>query len=278
MPELPEVEHTRRKLERWLRGARIARVRTDDARIVRPSSPRAFVRRLEGRKVDAIDRRGKWLRLVLDDGSRLFLHLGMTGWFEHGSQAAANPLMSAKGGRESPHRFERVRFDVERRGERFGVVYVDPRRWGRMVISDRDIDEWNELGPDPLVDGVDVVALAAKLARRRASSIKEALMDQRILAGVGNVQATEALWKAGVDPRSKAAAVPSSDLRAIARGLRWTIERTLVDLEKGRSARFSVYGRAGETCPRCGARFERIELGGRSTTFCPGCQTRRRRL
>jgi formamidopyrimidine-DNA glycosylase len=276
MPELPEVEHTRKNLERWLRGARIGKVHTSDARIVRPSSPRSFVRRLEGRTVKRIDRRGKWLRLELDDG-RLFVHLGMTGWFAHASEAGTNPLMSAKGGPESPFRFERVRLDVEREGRRWSIVYVDPRRWGRMVLSDGDIDEWTELGPDPLVDGVDVDALAVKLARRRSRSIKEALLDQTVLAGVGNVQATEALWKAGIDPRSRASTVTKADLRAIARGIRWTIERTLSNLDKARPARFSVYGRRGEPCPRCGARLERVELGGRSTTLCPRCQASRSR-
>ena len=100
-------------------------------------------------------------------------------------------------------------------------------------------------------------------------------MDQTVLAGVGNIQAIEALWKAGIDPRCKAGSVSMSDLEAIASGLRWTIQRTLGDLEKsglGAENPFCIYGRQGEPCPRCGRTLERVVLGGRTTTFCPGCQ------
>jgi formamidopyrimidine-DNA glycosylase len=104
-------------------------------------------------------------------------------------------------------------------------------------------------------------------------------MDQSVLAGVGNVQATEALWKARIDPRSKASSVSKRDITAIAAGLRWTFRRTLVNLAKGDAAvknPFRVYGRKGEPCPRCGARLENVVLGGRTTTFCPHCQSRSR--
>jgi formamidopyrimidine-DNA glycosylase len=266
MPELPEVEHTRMNLDRWMRGARIARIQTKDERIVRPAKPTAFVRAITGRVVKSVERRGKWLRLVLDDDARLFVHLGMTGWFEVGSP------------KDPPLRFDRVTFELERRKTRSRVTYVDPRRWGRMVVTKDDLPTWSALGPDPLDDGIDIHDLAAKLARRKKRSIKEALMDQTVLAGVGNIQAIEALWKAEIDPRSRAAAVDEADLRAIAKGLRWTIRRTLVDLAKpdgGAKNPFVVYGRKGTPCPRCGHALARITLGGRTTTFCPGCQKRR---
>lgn len=264
MPELPEVELTRQHLARWMLHARLARVRTDDARIVRPEKPRAFVRALTGRAVDRIERRGKWLKLTLDDRRYVFVHLGMTGWF-----------VQVRPG-EPPPRFERASFEVERRGARSRVAYVDARRWGRMIVARDDIATWRELGPDPLDDGVDLEALARKLARRKRSSIKVALMDQTVLAGVGNIQANEALWKAGIDPRCKAGSLSTSDLRAIASGLRWTIQRTLRDLQRrGLVAEeaFCIYGRQGQPCPRCGHTLERVVLGGRSTTFCPGCQS-----
>ena len=116
-----------------------------------------------------------------------------------------------------------------------------------------------------------------RIARRKAS-IKETLMDQKVLAGVGNIQAIEALWKAGIDPRSPASALDRQDMDAVVRGLRWTVRRTLADLEKGEGGKdnpFVIYGRKGAECPRCGATLERIILGGRTTTLCPGCQTRR---
>jgi formamidopyrimidine-DNA glycosylase len=264
MPELPEVEHTRAKLAAWgIEGATLSRVTTSDALIVEPTSPRAFVRRLTGRKIERLERKGKWMRLLLDDEQRLFVHLGMTGWFEKGD---ADEI-----------RFERVRFEITKGRKRSAIVYTDSRRWGRMVLSREDIRAWTLLGPDPLADGIDVGRLVTKLARRKKVSIKEALMDQSVLAGVGNIQAIEALWKAEIDPRSRAAAVDERAMKAIARGLRWTIERTLADLEKSGMdgvSPFRVYGRKGEPCPRCGVALERFELGGRTTTMCSGCQRR----
>ncbi|HVH46193.1 MAG TPA: bifunctional DNA-formamidopyrimidine glycosylase/DNA-(apurinic or apyrimidinic site) lyase [Labilithrix sp.] len=267
MPELPEVEHTRKNLDRWMRGARIVEVRTRDDRIVRPMKPASFVKGVTGRVIERIERRGKWLRLLLDDGMSVFTHLGMTGWFERGAST------------DHPLRFDRVTFELSRKGVTSRVTYVDPRRWGRMVLTKEDLPVWSSLGPDPLDDGIDEAALADKLARRKKRSIKEALMDQKVLAGVGNIQAIEALWKAKIDPRSPAGALTTSDIRAVTRGLRWTIDRTLADLAKGDGGAknpFKIYGRKGEACPRCGEKLERLTLGGRTTTFCSACQRRLR--
>jgi formamidopyrimidine-DNA glycosylase len=260
VPELPEVEHVRRKLRRWLVGARIVAAEAGDRLVFQGDA-----RSLRGRTVERVDRRGKWLRLALDDGRKIFSHLGMTGDYRLGGS----------------DRFERVRLEVERRGKRSVVRYVDPRRWGRIVVATDDIRTWSRLGPDPLHDGIDVARLSEKLARRKRRSVKEALMDQTVLAGIGNIQAIEALWKAKVDPRSKAAAVGPAEVRAIARGLRWTIGRTLADLarlDQGAENPFKIYGRRGTPCPRCGGTLERYELGGRTTTSCPGCQQRLRLL
>ena len=266
MPELPEVEHTARNLARWMRGARIEQVETADARILRPVSPQVFRRKLNGARVGRIERRGKWIRIEAGE-HRLFVHLGMTGWFKP-SQPGSEPL-----------RFERAGFELRRGTQRSRLSYVDPRRWGRLVLTDEDIEPWTALGPDPLSDGIDVKVLQRRLRRSKTRSIKEALLDQSVLAGVGNIQAIEALWKAKLDPRSHASALDARDLRALVRGLHWTIERTLADLAKGDAGAdnpFHVYGRKGEPCPRCGTAFERVQLGGRTTTFCPGCQVRRR--
>lgn len=277
MPELPEVEHTRRNLEAWLGGAKIVRVHASDVRPIRPVPAAAFARALEGRVVRAVDRKGKWLRLSFDDTTKLFVHLGMTGWFEHGSEApSGNPHPSADG---DLFRFERVRFEVRRPRRKATeiVAYVDPRRWGQLLLADDDTAAWKALGPDPLADGIDLDRLAQRLARRKKLSVKEALMDQSVLAGVGNIQAMEALWKAKIDPRSAASAIDRKDLRAIVRGLSWTIMRTLADLalgDDGAKNPFAIYGRKGEACPRCRAILERFDLGGRTTTMCPACQRR----
>lgn len=138
--------------------------------------------------------------------------------------------------------------------------------------------------PDPLVDGIDADALAVIFARRRRP-IKDVLLDQTVLAGVGNIQATEGLWRAKLDPRSRADRLKPPDIRALARGILWTIERTLRDAEKygdeigyvsdaeGDNP-FLVYGHKGEACPRCKAPIKNILLGGRTTYFCAKCQRR----
>ncbi len=178
MPELPDVEVTRRDLKRWLVGAIVSAAVTGDARLSRPASPRAFARALAGRTVERIERRGKWLRIDLDDGGKVFSHLGMTGeWVRAASNAGAL-------------RFERARIDVERRGRPSSVRYVDARRFGRLLAARDDIAEWTTLGPDPLADGIDVGRFSAALAKGRRA-VKEIVMDQRVFAGVGNILATE---------------------------------------------------------------------------------------
>src|SRR5436190_1968069 len=237
MPELPEVEHVRQKLSRWLQGARIIVAHTKDRNVVK-GTPKAFAQKLSGRTVEEVGRRGKWLRLVLDDGTRIFSHLGMTGWFE----------------RDGSDKFERARLEVEKLGERAIVRYVDPRRWGRIIVTREDTPSWKKLGPDPLLEGIDAKLLQAKLAKRTRRTIKEVLMDQAVLAGVGNIQAIEALWKAAIDPRSNAAALDAKAIAAIVSGLKWTIKRTLADLAKSDSDEspssstdnpFKIYGRKG---------------------------------
>jgi formamidopyrimidine-DNA glycosylase len=233
-----------------------------DERLVRPARARTVAASLTGRTVVRVERRGKWLRLVLDDENFLFVHLAMTGWFEHAAT-------------DEPLRHERARITAVRGKKKTRVAYVDPRRWGRWLVASADIPAWAALGPDPLAEKLDPNVLSAKLSRRKRQSIKEALLDQRLIAGVGNIQAAEALWKAAIDPRSPAASITLVELRAIIRGIRWTIARTLKDLAKGDAGEadpWIAYGHKGRPCPRCGAGFVRIELGGRTTTFCPGCQ------
>lgn len=265
MPELPDVELTRRDLRRWLVGAVVAAAGTDDARLSRPASPRAFVQSLVGRRFERVERRGKWLRLELDDGTRVFSHLGMTGsWVRAGVGAP-------------PERFERARIDVTQRGRALSVRYVDSRRFGRLLAVREDIADWTALGPDPLDDGIDLQRLSALFAKGRRT-VKEIVMDQRVLAGVGNILATDGLWIARIDPRSPGRALHlPADARAIGRGLRRAIERELADRKRYTdSASFFVYGRAGQPCPRCKTPLSSVVLGGRTTVFCRGCQVRRR--
>jgi len=266
MPELPDVEMARRLLERALLGARITSAVGSDRVILRPGSSRTLSRIAVGRAVQAVERRGKWLRVMLDDGARLFSHLGMTGeWITAGVD-------------EPSARFERARFEVTKGRSRRSIRYLDARRFGRLLATKDDIAAWRELGPDPLTDGLDVETLAAALGRS-ARRVKDALMDQTLVAGIGNILATEALWHARIDPRSRSDRLTPKDVGRVVRGLRNAIERQLTAREKagGDEPResFAVYGRSGEPCRRCGTSISRIVLGGRGTTFCAHCQERR---
>lgn len=271
MPELPEVEVARRNLEKWLERGTLVRVELS-ARLFVVSGvggAAAFARALHGRTVVGVERRGKWLRLALDGELALFSHLGMTGkWV---LRAHDDP----------PQRFERGRLDSARRS----VRYLDPRLFGTMqgARGDATPAAWSALGPDALVDGVDAARLHARLARI-TRSIKEALLDQTILAGVGNIQAAEALWRARINPTRPASSLAPAEVGALARGIEASIRDTLAreDLpeityveEAGAENPFDVYGKHGEPCPRCGATLERIVQGGRSTVFCRRCQPRR---
>lgn len=266
MPELPELEVARRNLQRWLRGATIVAVRAAKS-LVLESSP-AKVAAIADRRVLRVERRGKWLRWTLDDDTRVFSHFGMTGrWVKRTLDDPAE-------------RSERVRLDVRKSKRTYSLRYVDPRMFGRFVVAREDVSGWSALGPDPLVDGLDPHALHARFAKIRRT-IKEVLMDQSVIAGVGNIQATDALYLARIAPSTPAQLLEPKDVRAIVRGIERSIERTLA-LEEGPEITyvedpgapnpFLVYGRGGDPCPRCGETLVRTVLGGRGTVHCPHCQ------
>ncbi len=268
MPELPEVEHARLCLVRWTKGRTIAAALVMDARVVHGGAAAGLPARLAGRRITGLRRRGKWLEVTLDAGPRFYSHLGMTGkWVSRPVDAPAE-------------RFEKARLELVRGKVRTSVRYVDPRVLGRMRLEEAEPAFWRKLGPDPLHDGVDPRALGERLART-PRSIKEALMDQALLAGVGNILATEALFAARLDPRTRADSLDARTVKALARAIEATIARSLA-LETGpeityvSEARaenpFSVYGRGGEPCPRCKAPLRRVVQGGRATVFCATCQ------
>lgn len=270
MPELPEVEIGARNLRRWARGGTIVDVVVPKTRVVRGHSPSAIVAALAGRRIARVDRRGKWIRIVFDDGTRAFSHFGMSGrWVKRSPEQEAE-------------RSERLRIDVKKRAL-VSLRYVDPRMFGRFVVAQKDIAEWTSLGPDPLVDDVDGLTLKRAIEGRKRT-IKEVLMDQCVLAGVGNIQATDALFRARIDPRTRADRLDDKDARALAKAIRWSIDRTLA-LEDGPELTyvedagapnpFVIYGRGGDPCPRCRAALTRVVLGGRTTVFCANCQPRR---
>jgi formamidopyrimidine-DNA glycosylase len=267
LPELPEVEIARRNLDKWLRRGKLTRVELSP-RIFVGRAP-LFAKELRGHTVRAVERRGKWLRLQLDGDRVLFSHLGMTGkWVLRAHDAP-------------PERYERARIDTAKRS----VRYLDPRLFGTLqgARGDAAPAAWKALGPDALVDGVDAERLHTRL-RRISRSIKETLLDQSIVAGVGNIQAAEALWRAKIHPMRAASSLSPAEVKALAGAIEASIRDTLAREdspeityveEPGADNPFDVYGKQGEPCPRCGTRLERIVQGGRSTVFCPRCQPRR---
>jgi formamidopyrimidine-DNA glycosylase len=269
MPELPEVEHARLCLVQWVHKRTIVKATIADARVVQGGASAKLASRLKGRVVTGLRRRGKWLEMTLDAGPALYSHLGMSGkWV---SRPPAAP----------PERFEKARLDLARGKTKTSVRYVDPRVLGRMRLEEPEPPFWRKLGPDPLHDGLDPIALGAKLAKT-PRSIKEALMDQALLAGVGNILATEALFRARLDPRTRSDRLGKAEVKRLVRAVLQTIRRSLSLEEPGKEMTyvsevratnpFAVYGRGGAPCPRCKTTLKRIVQGGRGTVFCPSCQ------
>ena len=275
MPELPEVETVRRQLEPLLVGRRFERVQINDPRLVRPFEPVAVAAELEGERVAEVDRRGKYLIFRFESGRVLLVHLRMTGSFRHRRDGA---------GEDDPHRRAVVRLD-----DGSDVAYRDVRRFGTwLLVEPEELEPYlaDRLGEEPLVAGFTPARLARRLAGRRAP-IKAALLDQRTLAGLGNIYVDEALWGARLHPKRPAGELDANDVRrlhgAIRRVLQTAIERrgsTLRDYSTPRGRRgsmqraFKVYGRTNEPCDRCGTPIEKTRTGGRGTWYCPHCQPR----
>ena len=274
MPELPEVETVRRALEPVLTGRRLIRVEIADSRLVRPLETLQVTAELEGERVAAVERRGKYLIVRFVSGCSLLIHLRMTGSLRH---APAGKLA------DDPYRRAVVRLD-----DGSDVAYRDVRRFGTwLVLGPGELEPYlaQRLGPEPL-GRLTARGLAARLERRRVP-IKAALLDQRTLAGVGNIYADEALWYAQVHPLRPAGELDGDEVarvhRSVRRALRTGIERqgaSLRDyaLPDGATGTmqddFRVYGRAGEPCDRCGTPIEKIRAAGRGTWYCPRCQPR----
>ena len=263
----------RRQLEPVLVGRRFDRVEINDPRLVRPFEPVAVAADLEGERVAEVDRRGKYLIFRFESGRVLLVHLRMTGSFRHRRNGM---------GEDDPHRRAVVRLD-----DGSNVAYRDVRRFGTwLLVEPEELEPYlaERLGEEPLLIEFTPARLARRLAGRRAP-IKAALLDQRTLAGLGNIYVDEALWRARIHPKRPARDLDANDVRrlhgAIRRVLQTAIERrgsTLRDYSTPRGRRgsmqreFKVYGRMNEACERCGTPIEKIRAGGRGTWYCPHCQ------
>ena len=267
MPELPEVEIAARRLRESLAGRRIAAVRIVDPKLLANAAPAALAAALEGSVIDRVERRGKYLLLHAGSGPVLLVHLRMTGRFLFVEQAPETP----------GHPF-RCLFQLAEGGV---ALFRDPRRFARFELRE-DVGgaPLAALGPDALVEPPDAARLGQLVAGRR-QSIKALLMDQRRLAGLGNICAIEILYRAAIAPDRPAGELAPGELASLAEifpaYLEWAIarqeRRELVYLgERGAENVFTIYRRRGEPGPRCGTAIARRVLAGRGTYFCPGCQ------
>lgn len=270
MPELPEVEFARRWLDARLTGRTLIGLELLDPAVVRVGlststadahpDPATALRPLLGKRVVALERWGKRLGITLEDRG-LLVHLGMTGRFvEH----------------PSPPRHARLGIAVR---ESPPIWFDDPRRFGCVTPASLPLPLRDGLGPDPWIEPIDGLTLSARLPGRRA--IKVALLDQGRLAGIGNIQATEALWRSGIHPARRCLDLDPAAWDRLATGIRGTLRDTLSDMGEGEAVYiskdrsrnpFAIYRRAGEPCPRCGAPIASSRLGGRATTWCEACQ------
>lgn len=275
MPELPEVETIRRQLARHLEGKTIVSVRILDPRWTRPESPLRVQRVLRGRRVLGVERSGKYLVWELSGEVFLLAHLRMTGTL------LFDPAV------EPSH--TRVRFELDG-GHR--LLYVDPRRFGTgHVVSGaaaRDAYLHERIGVEPLTPEFTLEHLRA-LARGRRAPVKSFVLDQRRIAGVGNIYADEALFRARIHPLRRAGALTRAQLAELRNGIE---EALLAGIDaKGASIddfrhvdgargsfqdRFLVHRREGEPCPRCGNTIRKLVVGGRGTYVCERCQPRPR--
>jgi formamidopyrimidine-DNA glycosylase len=273
VPELPEVETVRRALEPVLVGRRFERVQIDDARLVRPYEPADVAAELEGERVEAVGRRGKYLIVRFESSRLLLIHLRMTGNLLHAPRGSLS---------DDPHRRAVVKLD-----DGSDVAYRDVRRFGTWLLLEPGEAEpylAAKVGEEPL----DVLFTAARLGEAlagRRTGLKGALLDQRTLAGLGNIYVDEALWRARLHPLRLAGALDRNEIRRLHAAIRKALEHgiarqgsTLRDyrLPDGASGgmqdEFKAYGREGEPCDRCGTPLVKTRVAGRGTYFCPACQ------
>jgi formamidopyrimidine-DNA glycosylase len=267
MPELPEVEIASRQLRAWLDGHRIVAARAARSRVIRGQAPQRFAS-LAGRRLSRIQRLGKWMLLEFDGGEGLISHLGMTGKWIRRSQEEPGPS----------HVRASIALD-----DGHVLDYRDPRLFGRLIRGRteqlRELPALRALGPDPL-EGIDVDRLYSVL-RGTKRSMKEALMDQRTLAGLGNIHVSESLFRARIDPQRPGLSITREEVERLSDCIVDSLRSTLSEedgpepityVEEGGENVFLVYDREGQPCPNCRTAIRRIVQGGRSTFYCPSCQ------
>lgn len=272
MPELPEVETIRRVLLPRLKKRKIIGAQIQDPQVVSAPLPEHFLERIQGQIIEDFTRRGKFLRLLFDGGDYLTIHLRMTGCLTVEPQAAPT------------EKYTRIELSLDD-GSR--LRYEDMRRLGKFWFTEngeRDVSGAEELGVEPF-DGSLTALYLRRQCEKSKKSVKSMLLDQSIVAGIGNIYSDEILFSAGIRPNKPCAALSENEFERLASSiperLAFFIEKNAITFEeyslsKGREYRntpyLQVYGKGGTPCPACGATLQRIVLGGRSAVFCPHCQ------
>ncbi len=293
MPELPEVETIRRQLDPELRGRSIVGAEILDDRWSRPVPPAEIERALVGRRIEAVERRGKYLIVRLDDRSTLVMHLRMTGNLllaEPGEQVRRMGGERLYEGEDSAS-VRHLRAQLELDDGRL-LRFTDPRRFGHAShLRESELDPYldSRIGVEPL-EGEMTAEYIGRIAAGRTAPLKSFLLDQKGIAGIGNIYADEALHRAELHPLSPAGSMRPEHWEALREGIVAALEEGLrnggASIDDYRDSRgeqgsmqdeFLVHTREGQDCPRCGETIRRIVVGGRSTYFCPRCQVRLRR-
>jgi len=256
MPELPEVESAVRRLREAAIGKTIAKVSLHHPALRRRISP-AKLRSLRSASIRAVERRGKHQLFLLDDGRVLHAHFRMSGDWH--MDRSTEPLP----------RFARASVDFTD-GSR--VILEDPRALGTLELHAADSPPDLGLGPEPSDASLTATSLAAAFAKKR-TAIKPVLLDQRVIAGLGNIYAAEALWHSRIAPMTPASKLEAKRVASLLTAIRKVIKAaTGARYTDSSVARLAVYDREGKPCRRCGTTIERITQAGRSTYFCPSCQ------
>lgn len=281
MPELPEVETIARQLRGLVVDRTISEFESRWVRLTEPEPAEVVGARLRGRRIRDVRRRGKFVVFDLDGGEALVVSLRMTGKLLFGVEDVDERYVRGE-----------IRFE-----DGTAMRFSDTRKFGRMAVIDASTLDGNgkqrrpkmplhaSLGQEPLARGFTVAWLRSLLRRRPRAAIKVLLLDQRAIAGIGNIYAIEALWRARIHPLRKAGSLRGDEIGRLHEAIRWALRKGIrlggaspsdyVDARgnKGRMQReFQVYARAGEPCPRCGRAIVRTVVGGRGTFHCPRCQ------
>ena len=276
MPELPEVETVRRQLAERVNGARVLDIALRTPHLVRSDATK-FAHHIVGRSIVDVLRRAKVLFFALDDGTFIQAHLKMTGKF-----LLVDRVPSAS--EKHDHAF----FQLEKNGEKFGLIWSDIRRFGYLkhILADEQAAVDQALGPEPLDVSVSTLVDRLKLPSER--TIKAVLLDQSVIAGVGNIYADEACFRAGIHPARRVTSLRQEERKRLAQAIQDVLQASLdqrgtsannyVDTNGERGgflALLQVYQRAGKPCVRCETPIQKMRLAGRGTHFCAQCQPKR---